>query len=229
LRWFELIESNLSEYEIDVVIIKKYYELFDELLKISVSTARIKSYKNNIVSIITKFKEEIIIVIMKSSQQLKQFNQIEQILENVDDKERVYLTEAIGCANYGFFRAAVVLGWSAAVHRMHKIVQKRGFNEFSKQSKELKKISEGRYKRFTASVTIHNLSEFQTNVFDKNLLWVLEYWGLIDSNQHDRLSICFTMRNNAGHPGEASISPENLLSFYSDIKNYVFDNENFKL
>lgn len=148
---------------------------------------------------------------------------------NVEDKERIYLTEAVGCANNGFFRAAVVLGWSAAVHRMHKIVQKKGFDEFSKQSKELSRINEGRYKRFTKSVTIHNLSELQANVFDKDLLWILEYWGLIDSNQHDRLSICFTMRNNAGHPGEASISPENLLSFYSDVKNYVFDNENFKL
>lgn len=67
LSWFELIESNLSEYEIDVVIIKKYHELFDELLKIGVSTARIRSYKNNLANIITKFKEEIIIVIMKSS------------------------------------------------------------------------------------------------------------------------------------------------------------------
>ena len=73
------------------------------------------------------------------------------------------------------------------------------------------------------------MAELQSTVFDNDILWILEYWELIDSNQHDRLSICFTMRNNAGHPGKAIISPENLLSFYSDLKNYIFDNEHFSL
>ena len=54
-------------------------------------------------------------------------------------------------------------------------------------------------------------------------------WELIDANQHERLSICFTMRNNAAHPGEATITEPNLLSAFSDLKTIVFDNPKFKL
>jgi len=37
------------------------------------------------------------------------------------------------------------------------------------------------------------------------------------------------MRNNSAHPGEAVISKENLLSFYSDLKTIIFDNSKFGL
>jgi hypothetical protein len=76
---------------------------------------------------------------------------------------------------------------------------------------------------------VNSLSELRATVFDTDLLWVLEYWGLIDANQHERLSICFTMRNNAAHPGEAPITDINLASAFSDLKNIVFDNPKFKL
>jgi hypothetical protein len=76
---------------------------------------------------------------------------------------------------------------------------------------------------------VHSLNDLRDMVFDSDLLWVLDYWELIDPNQHDRLSICFTMRNNSSHPGEAPITEENLASFYSDLKSFVFDNPKFKL
>jgi hypothetical protein len=37
------------------------------------------------------------------------------------------------------------------------------------------------------------------------------------------------MRNNAAHPGEASITEENLASAFSDLKNIIFDNPKFRL
>ena len=88
----------------------------------------------------------------------------------------------------------------------------------------MKAIKKGRYKRFNKSFDIKTSYELQASVFDSDLLWVLEYWELIDSNQNDRLNICYTMRNNSAHPGEAKITRENLASFYSDIKTMVFDN-----
>jgi hypothetical protein len=92
----------------------------------------------------------------------------------------------------------------------------------------MKMKTKGRYKRFPKSFDIGSLAELQT-VFDTDILWIIEYWGLIDTNEHDRLEICFTMRNNAAHPGEAPITEPNLLSFYSDLKTMVFDNFDFTL
>ena len=229
LLWFEQLEPSLNDFQIEISVVNSYHDLFDQLLRISVSGSRVKIYLELISSILTSFKKDITLEVMKSSSQIKQFNQLEDILKNVSDKERQYFTEALGCANNGFFRAAVVLGWSAAIHRIQQIIEQNGFDIFNEKSREMKDIEEGRYKRFKKVFTVHNMAELQSTVFDTDLLWILEYWELIDSNQHDRLSICFTMRNNAGHPGQAIISPENLLSFYSDLKNYIFDNENFTL
>jgi hypothetical protein len=37
------------------------------------------------------------------------------------------------------------------------------------------------------------------------------------------------MRNNAAHSGEAPFTEENIKSFYSDLKEIIFDNPNFTL
>ena len=225
--WFEKIEMQLTSLKTDEKIIQKYHKYFEKLLNLSLTTSRKTSYLNIIDTILDKFNAELIVWVIKSAVQIEQFKQLVKILTNVTEKESEYLNEAIGCANNNFFRGSVVLGWSAAIHRIHKTIERLGLDEFNTKSQEMRSIDSGRYKRFNKVFSIHNFSELQITVFDNDLLWILEYWGLIDSNQHDRLSSCFVMRNNSGHPGEASISPENLLSFYSDLETIVFRNRNF--
>ena len=229
ISWFNQIKPILSNSQIEKNILEHYDEQFNELLERSTSTSRAKAYLLLVSSILSNFKNELTLQKMKSFIPIQQFNHLEEILDDVSEKEREYFAEARDCAQHNCFRAAVVLGWSAAVFRMQNIVEKKGFDEFNKKSKEMNVISEGRYKRFSKSFNIHNMSELQSTVFDNDLLWILEYWGLIDSNQRDRLGICAMMRNNAGHPGQATISYENVLSFYSDLRNYIFNNENFIL
>ena len=112
---------------------------------------------------------------------------------------------------------------------MQKAIEKLGFDEFNKKSQEMKNKTTGRYKRFNKVFEVSTLNELRSTVFDKDMLWVLEYWGLIESNQHDRLSACYVMRNTSTHPGEATITVENLASFFSDLKEYVFDNPNLQI
>jgi len=64
-------------------------------------------------------------------------------------------------------------------------------------------------------------------VFDRDLLWILEGMGLIDSNQHTRLLSCFDLRNHSAHPGEAPVTAYNLLSFFSDVIEIVLRNPKF--
>jgi hypothetical protein len=71
------------------------------------------------------------------------------------------------------------------------------------------------------------LSELR-EVFDNDMLWVIEGMTLIDSNQHTRLRSCFDMRNQSAHPGEASITEYNLASVFSDIDQIVLSNTKFK-
>ena len=225
--WFENVEMQLNALKIDDKIIGKYHKHFDKLLRLTLTNSRKTSYIATIDEILNDFNSELIVQVMKSTVQIQHFKSLEKSLTNVTKKEEVYLQEAIGCANNNFLKASVVLGWSAAIHRIHKNIERLGFEQFNAKSQEMKEIDSGRYKRFTKSFTVHNFAELQATIFDNDILWVLEYWGLIDSNQHERLMICFTMRNNSGHPGDATISPENLVSFYSDLDNNVFKNKNF--
>jgi hypothetical protein len=172
---------------------------------------------------------EIIVPVVTSPGQIIGTSGLAKLIENATEEEKKYFEEALGCASRGFLRASVVLGWCGAVRRIHKVIEKIGFAKFNKASMQAEKRKDGRFKRFSKHFNVQSLSELEATVFDNDLLWVIEFMGLIDANQHERLTVCFTMRNNAGHPGEAPITPENLISFYSDLKTMIFDNPKLKL
>lgn len=119
------------------------------------------------------------------------------------------------------FEAATLLTGNATVYRMHKVVEKTGFAVFAQKTEEMRAKTTGRHSRFKKSLPVHSMSELQT-VFDNDLLWVLEYMELFDGNQHDRLQVCFMMRNNSVHPGAAKMTEPNYHSFCSDIYEYIF-------
>lgn len=227
--WFENVEPCAQHFGISEIVDSKYHGLFEQLLKLSLKNSRKLTYQKTITAIRESIKEDLILVAIKSADKITSFANLPNILENANDEEKEYLNEALGCAKNSYLRASMVLVWCAAINRMHKTVEKLGIAEFSKKSQEMKKIDTGRFRRFKKSFELVSINDLETTVFDKDLLWVLEYWGLIDSNQNDRLQICLTMRNNAAHPGDATTTEPNLASAFSDIKTMVFDNPNFKL
>jgi len=228
-NWFEDVEPVIANFGITSDISQKYHTLFTNLISLSTKISLASTYLVTIETILKSFRSELLVSILKSPEKKVTMEYASKILENVTSEEKEYLNEALGCSANKFFRASIVLGWSATIHRMQKTIEKMGFTEFNKKTDEMKKIKEGRFKRFQKSYKVNSLSELRATVFDNDLLWVLEYSGFIDVNQHDRLSMCFTMRNNSAHPGEAPITEENLISFYSDLKNIVFDNPKFKI
>ena len=230
IRGRNIISSLKRLLDIDPKTLERYNELFLKLLEYSLRTKCLRERCLQVIEDIARnIKKDILLKAYTQLTEIRKTSDLWRILENVTEAEKDYLEEAIRCAESGYLRAAVILGWNAAVDRMHKIIEKLGFEEFNRKSREMKQIKEGRYKRFNKEFNVHNLSELRATVFDKDLLWVLEYWGLIDLNQHERLSTCLTLRNTCAHPGEASITMENVLSFFSDIKRIIFDNEKFRI
>ena len=122
-KWFEELDPSLPSLGVTDELRKKYHDLFTALLLLSVKTSVKQTYLKTIDAILQDFKEELFVTIMKSAGQVVSVSHIAKILENATDEEKDYLDEALGCASRGFFRASVVLGWSAAVHRMHKTVE----------------------------------------------------------------------------------------------------------
>lgn len=228
-KWFEEAERLLAFYNVSDEIRAKYHQLFNDLLHMGIKDTRKGRYEKVLTELRSNFRSELIVPTYKYTGDISNFAQLDAILDSLTEEEKALMKEALDCARSGYLRASVILGWAAAVYRLHKTVEKMGFDTFNKKSEEMSKIQEGRYKRFNKTFHVHNIAELQATVFDNDLLWVLEYCGLIDYNQHERLTTCFVMRNTCAHPSSTKIMPENATSFYSDIKTIIFDNAKFKL
>lgn len=228
--WFEEIEKYLEFYGVANEIVSKYQKLFDNLLQMGFKNALKTRYVAIIGQLRQSFNSDIAVPVFRFSGDISSFAELDAILDSLTEEEKPLMKEAIECARSNFLRASVVLGWAAMIYRLHKSVEKMGFDNFNNKAEELSKIQDGRYKRVgKTNYHVHNMSELQATVVDNALLWVLEYIGLIDNNQHDRLSACSVMRNNSAHPSSTTITEENVTSFYSDLKTIIFDNSKFKL
>lgn len=229
-NWFENIEPVLrSTFHLEEDVLNSYREPFGKLLELSGGRPSKKVVVTILESMLNSYHIKLLVPVQKHEALYAKFPSLDSILANAVGLEVEYLTEAIECANLSKKRAAIILGWCAAVNRIHMYIEKEGFAKFNQASLQMSNIQAGRYKRFNKKFDIQNLSDLRMTVFDNDLLWVLEFLGSIDGNQHERLEICFTMRNTSAHPGEANITDENLLSFFSDISSLIFANPTFSL
>ncbi len=230
--WFQAIRPNLPVYGIRDYDLQNYDLWFNDLLSLGTSrNSRTRSYITSIDEILRDYKNYFLIPIHRyfEPSELTNFaSSLRKQFSMATEEEQKYLNEAFDCADIGSLRASIVLGWCAFVHRMHKVVEKKGFDEFSATTKEMKD-KKGRYKWLTREYEVSTISELRSTVPDSVLMIVLEYWDYLESNQHDRMKRNYEMRNQAAHPGEAPITEENLLSFYSDLREIVYNNSKFDL
>jgi hypothetical protein len=229
-RWFEDLDPPLHHtIHLDEEVLVKSRERLGKILELSGGRPSRRVVQTILESILGSYNIDILVPVQKHQAILSKFPNLDLILSHATGLESDYLTEAIECARMGKRRAAIILGWCAAVNRLHLYVKKEGFAKFNQATVRMSTIQSGRYKRFNKKFDIQNLSDLRMTVFDGDLLWVLEFLGTIDGNQHERLGICFTMRNTCSHPGEATITDENLLSFFSDIDTLIFADSKFSL
>ena len=206
-----------------------YNAQFTRLIKLSSPNNSRTSYLTALELIIKPFNDELLIPSQQGALGASTptaFDSFFAGLSNAD--ESAYLAEAIACAKNGHQRAAVVLGWSAAIDRIHRVIEHKGLDKFNSMSQQMQAATTGRYKKFNKGQNVSNLAELR-EVFDSVILWVIEAMGMIDTNQHTRLSSCFDMRCHGAHPGQAPITQFNLMSFFSDLDQIIFMNEKFKL
>ncbi|WP_321894227.1 hypothetical protein [Paraburkholderia heleia] len=205
-----------------------YNSQFTRLIKLSSPNNSRASYMTALDAIIKPFNDELLIPVQQGSLTGSVHSAFDAFFAGLSNAESDYLAEAVACAKNGHLRAAAVLGWSAAIDRIHRVLEHKGLDKFNAMSQQMKGATVGRYKRFDKSQSVANLAELR-EVFDTVILWVIEGMGMIDTNQHTRLLSCFDMRCHGAHPGEAPITQYNLMSFFSDLDQIIFVNDKFKL
>lgn len=208
---------------------KNYGDQFTRLLKLSTPNNKVASYLSAIDLIIKSFNDELLIPSQQGVIGGSAPSSFDAFFANLsNEEESEYLAEAIACAKAGHLRAAVVLGWSAAIDRVHRVLDYNGLDKFNSMSQQMQAATTGRYKKFNKGQNINSLAELR-EVFDSTILWVIEGMAMIDTNQHTRLGSCFDMRCHGAHPGDAPITTYNLMSFFSDLDQIIFSNAKFKI
>lgn len=232
--WFSSLSMELVSFGLEEDVKQVYDEAFKTILTLSLKISRRSSYEKQFQIIEKNFLEDLVVFIqtegkIANEDDSKFSEEALKLLEKLaDNNENEYLSEALGCWEHDYLKAAVVLAWCAAIDRIHKVIEKKGFQIFNSTSSYMKAQTSGRYKRFTKEFTVNSLSELQL-VFDSDILWVLEGMQLIDTNEKTRLSSCFDMRCHSGHPGAAPITKYNVLSCFSDIIEIVLANHKFEI
>jgi hypothetical protein len=228
-RWFSDIAKDLADYSFPAELIKRYSDGATRLIKLAEHNNRRTSYLEVLDGLVRCFRDELVLPIQRGEVQPKRASPFGQFLASLPNaEESEYLQEALGCAQNGFLKAAAVMGWCAAIDRIHRKIEQTGFAKFNTVSAQMAGQTKGRYKRFNQSQSVSSLGELR-EVFDTTILWIIEGMNLVDPNQHTRLSGCFEMRCQCAHPGEAPITEYNLMSFFSDIQRIVLENEKFKI
>ncbi len=229
-RWFSDFSPTVSQdLGLSADVLQKYSEGFGRLISLSSPNNLKTSYIDTLDALIKPFRDEFILPAQKGGSPSASLALLHNILKDLPQpEENDYLKEAIGCAQRGFLRASVVLGWCAAIDRIHRRIEDVGFTKFNVTSVQMAGQQKGRFKKFSSPQSVNSLSELR-EVFDTVSLWIIEGMGMIDLNQHTRLRSCFDLRCHCGHPGEAPITEYNLISFYSDLNQIVFRNPMFKI
>jgi hypothetical protein len=228
--WVESIRSPLEHhFKLPADVIARYAESFKRLHILSRPNNLVTSYLDCLDSVLAGFDDELILPIQVSPPPRGVAPQLAGILARVPDEQASeYLAEAAQCAQAQRVRAAIVMGWCAVVDRFQRKIVMMGLEKFNAASKQLKSQTSGRFKRFNKEFAVTTMSELQ-EVFDTDLLWVLEGMGLLDGNEGDRLRTCFQYRNQSAHPGNAPIEEVHLVAFFNDIVQIVLANPNFAL
>ena len=229
-NWVEKLRSPLEhKFNISTDVIQATSEAMKRLHVLSRPNNQKSSYLEVLDSVIKKFKDKFILPIQQTSTVVESVFDLQKLVKELDAGESEYLQEAIDCANHSYKRAAVVMGWCAAVDRIQKKLLSEGLGKFNATSARLKQQSSGRFKWFNKQFNVSTLNELQ-EVFDTDLITVCEGMGLLDGNQADRLkTVDFQYRNHSAHPGQAPIEDAHIVAFFTDINEIILRNSKFDL
>jgi len=226
--WVEELRSPLEhKLKLPSNVIQATSEQIKRLHVLSRPNNLKSSYLETIGIVLIKFDDKFILPIKQTSLNIESTFDLQKIIPTLSDpNESDYLKEAIDCANAGYTRAAIVLGWCAAIDKIHKKILGIGFDKFNEASLDAKARTTGTFRSWNKGVQATNLSELQS-IFDKDLIVVLEAMELLNGNQADRLRVCFQYRNQSAHPGDAPIEEPHLVAFFIDINSIILQNPNF--
>jgi hypothetical protein len=172
-RWFSQLSPQLQvSSTLNQSKVSDYGNHFQDLITISGPGNSKARYLSVLADCIRTFRQDFILPLQTVA--ATPASQLQKLLSDVKSPVHSdYLQEAISCASQGYYRAAAVLGWCAAIDQIHHAVEKIGFAKFNVTSSMMASQTKGRFKKFNQVQNVSSISELR-EVFDNIILWVLE-------------------------------------------------------
>lgn len=128
-----------------------------------------------------------------------------------DADRKAFVDEAIGCFNYGFNRAAIVLSWTGAIAVLHDHIFQKHLASFNTEGKR-----QGLWKKdVKVESDLYEIKEF-------DLLQVTKAIGVIDKNVKQKLEEALRLRNSCGHPNKLQIGNRTVAAHMEILVLNVF-------
>lgn len=151
--WVEELRSPLEHrFKLDPATISKYSDGFRKLHVLSRPNNKVKSYVECLNHVLKDFKDALILPIQQISEPVSGDSKLQVIIAKIPEIDvSDYLTEAVACADSGYVRAGIVMGWCAAIDHVQKKLVMLGLANFNAATTKLKQQTKGRFKRFEKS------------------------------------------------------------------------------
>lgn len=227
--WVEDVRAPLEHrFKLPPETIEAYATGFCRLDILSRPNNRRTSYETTLGELLRKFKDRLVLPVRQAPGAAATVTQLgAMVRQALSGAESDYLLEAVECVERHLLRAGVVMAWCAVVDTLRTAAQDAGLPAFNRSSAAMKVQAKGRFKRFNKEFRLSTESELQ-QVFDTDLIRVMEHMGFFDANQADRLiGVCYQLRCQSAHPGAAPVKEANIVAYFSDILDIVLGNPKF--
>src|SRR6267142_4368949 len=138
--WVEELRSPLEhKFALPKDLIEKTAGEMKQLHVLSRPNNLKSSYLKTVNATLKKFDDKFILPIKQSATEVESILDLEKLIPGLaDPAESNYLKEAVACAEAGYKRAAIVLGWCALIDKVHKQIVRLGLAKFNSASVAIK-------------------------------------------------------------------------------------------
>jgi hypothetical protein len=130
-------------------------------------------------------------------------------LKNQD--ARLFLTEAVVCAEQSLFRAAVVLSWVGAVAILYDHVVRSALPAFNSEAAK-------RHQKWKAASSADDLATMK----EAHFLEILQAVNAVGKNVKQELDTCLQLRNGCGHPNSLKVGANKVAAHLETLALNVY-------
>lgn len=196
---------------------------FKNLLQATNSRTRASAYQKKLAPVLKTFTDRVVVPVIRfegSPSQVASRALLAAIGKTTTSEEEVYLEEAARSLAAKCNRAAIIMLWATAMARIHRAVERVGFNAYNQAVDATLKKKGNPFSKVSKTV-ISSLPELQ-RCRDFDLLVVGMQLFSYDLQIYEELDRLLGTRNSAAHPGMLHPTALDVQQYAAKLTSCVF-------